>query len=156
MFEHSHTVWVAAAALIDPASRVLLQRRPNGRHHGGLWEFPGGKVEPGEGPVSAVIREIGEELGLTIAAGDLFPISFAASPPGQDGEVVLMLFGCRVWQGEPVCEHGAMLAWVDLDTLASFPMPPLDVPLGNALRAMVKPAFKDLPRGRSALKARHS
>jgi 8-oxo-dGTP diphosphatase len=131
-------VCVAAAALIDEASRVLLQKRPQDRQHGGLWEFPGGKIEQGEGPVAAVIREIFEELGLQLFAEDLFPVSFCATEAGARPQVVLMLFGCRRWQGSPVCEDGAALEWVNIENLAGRAMPPLDVPLAKALQAMQK------------------
>lgn len=131
-------VCVVAVALIDGASRVLLQKRPADRQHGGLWEFPGGKIEQGEGPVAAVIREISEELGLLLVAEDLFPVSFCASEPDSPTQIVLMLFGCRRWQGDPACEEGAALEWVDIDTLTGRAMPPLDVPLAQALGAMIK------------------
>ncbi len=130
-------VCVVAVALIDGASRVLLQKRPLDRQHGGLWEFPGGKIERGEGLVTAAIREIGEELGLLLVAEDLFPVSFCASEPDSPTQIVLMLFGCRRWQGDPVCEDGAALEWVDIDALTSRNMPPLDVPLAKALQTMI-------------------
>jgi 8-oxo-dGTP diphosphatase len=134
----SPLVCVVAVALIDGASRVLIQKRPSGRQHGGLWEFPGGKIEQGEGPVAAVIREIEEELGLHLLTEDLFPVSFCATGPGSPAQVVLMLYGCRSWYGDPSCEDGASLEWVDIDALASRAMPPLDVPLAKALHAMLK------------------
>jgi len=135
--ENSPMVCVAAAALIDGASRVLLQRRPPGRQHGGLWEFPGGKIEQGEGPIEAVIREIGEELGVLLKAEDLFPVSFGASDSASRRPVLLLLYGCYTWQGAPRCEAGAELAWVDPHDLADRAMPPLDVPLAKALVAMI-------------------
>lgn len=125
---------VVALALIDSAGDVLVQQRPAHKAHGGLWEFPGGKVEAGEGLCTALIREIEEELGLTLAEGDLFPINFAARGPA-DGErpLVLLLYGCRHWQGTPSCEPGAALAWTAVAELAGLAMPPLDVPLATAL-----------------------
>jgi 8-oxo-dGTP diphosphatase len=127
---------VVALALIDEAGLVLMQRRPAHRTHGGLWEFPGGKVEPGEGTRAALVREIEEELGLTLAADALVPVSFAARE-GSEGEppLVLLLYACRAWQGTPVCEAGAGLLWTSPDDIAARAMPPLDVPLAAALRA---------------------
>lgn len=127
-------VLVVAAALIDENRRVLLQRRPLHRQHGGLWEFPGGKVEAGEGARGALVRELAEELGLHVVQGDLFEIGFAAADPGDHGAgLVLLLFGCRRWRGIPVAEPGAALAWPAAAELADFAMPPLDVPLARAL-----------------------
>jgi 8-oxo-dGTP diphosphatase len=130
---------VVALALIDEAGCVLMQRRPEHRAHGGLWEFPGGKVELGEGPCAALVREIDEELGLVIAIKDLFPISFAArEPTGSDSlderPLVLLLYGCRRWEGTPACEPGAALVWAVPAELATLAMPPLDVPLLAALQ----------------------
>ena len=132
---------VVALALIDQAGRVLMQQRPLHRAHGGLWEFPGGKVEPGEGPCAALVREIDEELGLVIAPEDLFPISFAAREPAcgetaQERPLVLLLYGCRRWQGTPTCEAGASLIWGAPAELGTLAMPPLDVPLLAALKSL--------------------
>ncbi|WP_292963465.1 (deoxy)nucleoside triphosphate pyrophosphohydrolase [Novosphingobium sp. UBA1939] len=130
---------VVAAAMIDGWGRVLLQRRPEGKQHGGLWEFPGGKVEAGEGPVQALIREIDEELGVTLSAADITPLSFAhtddssGTPP-----ILLLLYVCRLWKGEPVCEKNAMLKWAGRPEISTFPMPPLDVPLAKAVLALLK------------------
>jgi len=134
---------VVALALIDAGGRVLMQQRPVHRAHGGLWEFPGGKVEPGEGPCAALVREIDEELGLVVAPGDLFPISFAANEPASGEQagarpLVLLLYGCRLWQGTPVCEPGAALVWAAPEDLAALAMPPLDVPLLAALGRYLK------------------
>lgn len=134
-------VVVVAAALIDSDGRVLMQRRPDGKQHGGLWEFPGGKVEPGEGPVAALVREIAEELALTIAPGDLQVVTFAASEGEGEGEsraVVLLLYLCRVWQGVPVAEEGAAIAWADAAMLDRLPLPPLDVPLAAVIKPLLK------------------
>lgn len=130
---------VVALALLDSADRVLMQRRPETRAHGGLWEFPGGKVEPGEGPCAALVREIAEELSLTLAIRDLVPLTFAANPEA-DGvrPLVLLLYTCRRWEGTPVPEPGAELQWLDADALSALPMPPLDVPLAAALRRHLK------------------
>lgn len=130
---------VVALALLDDEGRVLMQRRPAARAHGGLWEFPGGKVEAGEGPVTALVREIAEELAITIAAADLVPLTFAASPADEGTRpLVLLLYTCRRWQGEPVPEPGAELAWVETEALEALAMPPLDVPLAAALALHVK------------------
>lgn len=127
---------VVALALLDDAGRVLMQRRPAHRAHGGLWEFPGGKLEAGEGPRTALIREIDEELGIALAADDLLPISFAAREgAGSEQPLVLLLYACRTWQGDPVCEPGAALLWAELADLATLAMPPLDMPLAAALLA---------------------
>jgi 8-oxo-dGTP diphosphatase len=113
---------VVALALLDSAGRVLVQRRPEDRAHGGLWEFPGGKVEAGEGPAGALVREIAEELGVTIAAADLAPLTFAASPEhGDTRPLVLLLYTCRRWQGEPVPEPGAEIQWLHPEALSALP-----------------------------------
>jgi len=130
---------VVAAALLDSRGRVLMQRRPEGKQHGGLWEFPGGKVEAGESTVAALVREIEEELCVTIAPDDAIPLTFAASEPvGDSRAVVLLLYVCRRWHGEPVCEPGAGIAWADAALLDELPMPPLDVPLAAALKPFMK------------------
>lgn len=130
---------VVALALLDGAGRVLMQRRPETRAHGGLWEFPGGKVEPGEGPAAALVREIAEELSITIDAGDLVPLAFAANPE-EDGArpLVLLLYTCRRWHGDPVPEPGAQLRWLESEALSALSMPPLDVPLAVALQRHLK------------------
>lgn len=129
---------VVALALFDGAGRVLMQRRPEGRQHGGLWEFPGGKIEPGEGPVGALVRESVEELGLALDPAGLFPITFAASEnPGQR-PVALLLYGSRQPSGVLQGEDGAELAWVDRSRLAALAMPPLDVPLAAAIVPLLK------------------
>jgi 8-oxo-dGTP diphosphatase len=134
---------VVALALVDEGGRVLMQRRPEHRAHGGLWEFPGGKVEPGEGPSGALVREAAEELGIVLAEADLAPLSFAASPPGEGNRpILLLLYVCRRWQGDPVCEPGALLQWTHPADLAALPMPPLDVPLAAALEAALTGSAK--------------
>jgi 8-oxo-dGTP diphosphatase len=122
---------VVAAALVDKAGRVLMQRRPDGREHAGLWEFPGGKLEPGEGPVAALLRELDEELAIGVAARDCLPLGFAASEGEGGRSVVLLLYGCRSWSGEAISQDGAMLAWCEPVALMDLPMPPLDVPLAR-------------------------
>lgn len=130
---------VAALALLDSADRVLMQRRPQSRAYGGLWEFPGGKVEPGEGPAAALVREIAEELAIAVDAADLAPLTFAANPEGEGlRPLVLLLYTCGRWLGDPVPEPGAELQWVDSPALSALAMPPLDVPLAAALQRHLK------------------
>jgi len=121
---------VAAAALVDCRGRVLMQQRPALRQHGGLWEFPGGKLEPGEGPVAALVRELHEELAIVVAPEACVPIGFAAvEAQGAARAMVLLLYGCRTWGKEPVSQEGAAWAWCDAAALALLATPPLDVPL---------------------------
>lgn len=130
---------VVALALLDGEGRVLMQRRPEDRAHGGLWEFPGGKVEPGEGPAGALVREIAEELSITIAADDLAPLAFAANPESEDSRpLVLLLYTCRSWEGTPMPEPGSELRWLNPKALSELSMPPLDVPLAAALQRHLK------------------
>ncbi len=126
-------VLVAAVALIDRDGRVLLAQRPAGKSMAGLWEFPGGKIEPGETPEAALIRELHEELGIDTFASCLAPLTFASH--AYDGFHLLMpLFACRKWQGIPQPREGQSLAWVRGGDLRSYPMPPADVPLIAILR----------------------
>ena len=126
-------VLVAAVALVDAAGRVLLARRPEGKRMAGLWEFPGGKIEPGETPEAALIRECHEELGVEIAAGDLVALTFA-SHAYRDFHLLMPLYLCRRWQGDPAPLEGQRTAWVKLQDLAGYAMPPADTPLVAALR----------------------
>ncbi len=124
---------VSAVALIDADGRVLLAQRPEGKPMAGLWEFPGGKVEPGETPEAALIRELREELGLDTEASCLAPLTFASH--AYEGVHLLMpLFACRRWRGAPVAREGQRLAWVRARDLARYPMPPADRPLVPILR----------------------
>lgn len=124
---------VAAVALIDVEWRVLLAQRPPGKSLAGLWEFPGGKVEPGETPEAALIRELREELGIETWNACLAPLTFASH--GYDGFHLLMpLFACRRWQGVPQPREGQTLAWARAADLATYPMPPADLPLVPILR----------------------
>ncbi|KUR71431.1 hypothetical protein AQZ52_12400 [Novosphingobium fuchskuhlense] len=133
------TLLVVALALLDSSDRVLMQRRPENRAQGGLWEFPGGKVEPCEGPAAALVREIAEELGISIHESDVTPLTFAASQAdGTTRPIVLLLYTCRNWQGEPVPEPGAAIGWYETEALGALAMPPLDVPLAAALHLFVK------------------
>ncbi len=136
--EFSTAVLVVVVALVSPDGRVLLQRRRAGGRHGGLWEFPGGKVEAGESPESALLREIAEELGVELAAGSLAPLPFAsdpALPPAPREPHVILLYTCRQWTGEPRCLDGEEIAWVAPQDFAGLAMPPLDYPLAEAVRS---------------------
>ena len=126
-------ILVSAVALIDPDGRVLLAQRPEGKSLAGLWEFPGGKVEPGESPEAALIRELKEELGLDTFASCLAPLTFA-SHSYPDFHLLMPLFACRKWQGIATGVEGQNLAWVRPNDLRNYPMPPADLPLIPILR----------------------
>ncbi|SCY48134.1 (deoxy)nucleoside triphosphate pyrophosphohydrolase [Paracoccus tibetensis] len=121
-------VLVSAVALIDPDGRVLLAERPEGKSMAGLWEFPGGKVEPGETPEAALIRELHEELGIQTWNSCLAPLSFA-SHAYESFHLLMPLFACRKWQGIVTPREGQRLAWVRATDLRRYPMPPADLPL---------------------------
>ena len=122
------TLLVAAVALIDKDGRVLLARRPAHKAMGGLWEFPGGKVEAGERPEAALIRELKEELGIDVAESCLAPLTFA-SHAYDDFHLLMPLYVCRRWQGQAKGLEGQELAWVRPLKLRDYQMPPADVPL---------------------------
>jgi 8-oxo-dGTP diphosphatase len=126
-------VLVAAVALIDADGRVLLAQRPEGKDMAGLWEFPGGKVEPGETPEAALIRELHEELGIDTWASCLAPLTFA-SHAYPAFHLLMPLFACRRWQGTPHPREGQRLAWAHPRDLRNYPMPPADLPLIPVLR----------------------
>jgi 8-oxo-dGTP diphosphatase len=125
-------VSVVAAALVDGDDRVLVAQRPPGASLAGLWEFPGGKIEPGETPEAALVRELAEELGITVAAAALTPINFV-SHAYADFHLLMLLYICRDWQGAPIGQQGQPLRWEAATGLARLPMPPADVPLVAAL-----------------------
>lgn len=127
------TVLVSAVALIDADGRVLLAQRPEGKSMAGLWEFPGGKVEQGETPEAALIRELQEELGINTWSSCLAPLTFA-SHTYDDFHLLMPLFACRKWEGIPVAQEGQNLAWAAANKLRDFPMPPADIPLIPILR----------------------
>ncbi|WP_108893075.1 (deoxy)nucleoside triphosphate pyrophosphohydrolase [Palleronia abyssalis] len=124
---------VSAVALIDRDGRVLLAQRPEGKSMAGLWEFPGGKIEPGERPEEALIRELHEELGIDTWASCLAPLTFA-SHAYDDFHLLMPLFACRKWDGQPRAKEGQVLKWVRPDEMRSYPMPPADLPLIPILR----------------------
>lgn len=126
-------VLVSAVALIDPDGRVLLAQRPEGKSLAGLWEFPGGKVEIGESPEVALIRELREELGIETKASCLAPLTFA-SHSYDDFHLLMPLFACRRWEGMATGREGQRLAWVRPERLRDYPMPPADLPLIPILR----------------------
>ncbi|MBE9636725.1 8-oxo-dGTP diphosphatase MutT [Salipiger mangrovisoli] len=129
-------VLVSAVALIDVEGRVLLAQRPEGKSMAGLWEFPGGKVEPGETPEAALIRELHEELGIETWDSCLAPLTFA-SHAYEDFHLLMPLFACRKWQGAPQAREGQRLKWVRARELTDYPMPPADVPLIPILRDLL-------------------
>jgi 8-oxo-dGTP diphosphatase len=126
-------VLVAAVALIDVDGRVLIAQRPEGKAMAGLWEFPGGKVETGETPEAALIRELHEELGIDTWESCLAPLSFA-SHGYPDIHLLMPLYACRKWQGVPQAREHAALKWVAVRDLPRYPMPPADKPLLAVLR----------------------
>ena len=127
------TLLVSAVALIDADGRVLLAQRPPGESLAGLWEFPGGKVEPGETPEAALIRELKEELGIDTWRSCLAPLTFA-SHSYEDFHLLMPLFACRRWEGIATAQGGQTLAWVQPNRLRDYPMPPADLPLIPILR----------------------
>lgn len=126
-------VLVSAVALIDTDGRVLLGQRPEGKSMAGLWEFPGGKVEDGETPEMALIRELEEELGINTWQSCLAPLTFA-SHSYDSFHLLMPLFACRKWEGVPQSKEGQSLSWVKPHDLKSYPMPAADVPLIPILR----------------------
>lgn len=119
---------VAAAALVDPDGRVLISKRPEGKSLEGYWEFPGGKVEWGETPELALIRELNEELGINVTKACLAPLTFASHSYGMF-HLLMPLYVCRRWNGIPEPKEGQTLKWVRPRDLGDFPMPPADLPL---------------------------
>ncbi|MEM9228173.1 MAG: (deoxy)nucleoside triphosphate pyrophosphohydrolase [Pseudomonadota bacterium] len=124
---------VSAVALVDADGRVLLAQRPSHKSMGGLWEFPGGKVEPGETPEVALIRELHEELGIDTWESCLAPLTFA-SYSYETFHLLMPLFACRKWSGTPQPREGQALKWVKPNQLRDHPMPPADLPLVPILR----------------------
>jgi len=127
------TVLVSAVALIDIDGRVLIAQRPEGKSMAGLWEFPGGKVEAGETPELALMRELEEELGIETWESCLAPLTFA-SHTYDDFHLLMALFACRKWKGTPHGKEGQSLKWVRVNELKNYPMPPADEPLIAMIR----------------------
>ncbi len=127
------TVLVSAVALIDRDNRVLLAQRPEGKAMAGLWEFPGGKIEEGETPEDALVRELHEELGIETWNSCLAPLTFA-SHSYDDFHLLMPLFACRKWNGIVTAREGQTLAWVPAAKLREYPMPEADIPLIPILR----------------------
>lgn len=127
------TILVSAVALIDTEGRVLLAQRPEGKSMAGLWEFPGGKVEPGETPEAALVRELHEELGIETWDSCLAPLTFA-SHSYADFHLLMPLFACRKWAGIPRPREGQTFAWARPNELRNYPMPEADIPLIPILR----------------------
>jgi 8-oxo-dGTP diphosphatase len=119
---------VVACALVDADRRVLIAQRPEGKTLAGLWEFPGGKVEPGERPETTLIRELHEEIGITVSEPCLAPLTFASHAYGTF-HLLMPLYICRRWEGLAVAREGQKLAWVRANKLRDHPMPPADIPL---------------------------
>ena len=119
---------VVAAAMLDGEGRVLLQRRPPGKQMADLWEFPGGKIDPGERPEAALVRELGEELGIVVDQEGCVPLTFASAPLGKR-HLLLLLYVIRDWQGDLQALEATELAWVTPAAMRDLPMPPADVPL---------------------------
>lgn len=129
---------VVAVALVDADGRVLLAQRPEGKALAGLWEFPGGKIEPGERPEATLIRELDEELGLIVKEPCLAPLTFA-SHGYADFHLLMPLYVCRRWEGTPTPREGQALAWVAPSRLRDYPMPPADEPLIPVLQDLLAP-----------------
>jgi 8-oxo-dGTP diphosphatase len=123
-----NVILVVASALVDADKRVLITQRPEGKTLAGLWEFPGGKVEPGERPEETLIRELQEEIGITVKEACLAPLTFA-SHAYEDFHLLMPLYICRRWDGEVIAREGQNLAWVRANKLRDYKMPPADIPL---------------------------
>lgn len=126
---------VVAAALIDGQRRLLLQHRAQVAHHGGLWEFPGGKIEPGETPEQALVRELDEELAIRIEPDHLIPFGFNTALGSSGQPLILLLYTCRTWNGDPRPLPGWGAEWFAHDGICAQPMPPADIPLARQLAA---------------------
>jgi 8-oxo-dGTP diphosphatase len=125
---HIKLTLVVACALVDPDKRILIAQRPPGKALAGLWEFPGGKREPGERPEQTLIRELQEEIGITVKEACLAPLTFA-SHAYDDFHLLMPLYICRRWEGDVIAREGQTLAWVRANKLRDYPMPAADIPL---------------------------
>jgi 8-oxo-dGTP diphosphatase len=131
------TIVVVACVLLGADGSVLLARRPEGRELAGLWEFPGGKIEPGERPEEALARELEEELGVRAKRGDLVPLTFV-SHSYREFHLLMPLYVCEVWEGDVAAKEGQELAWVRPARLGDYAMPPADEPLKSSLSALLQ------------------
>ena len=129
-------VLVVAVALVDADKRILLAQRPEGKQLAGLWEFPGGKLDPSERPEQALIRELREELGIEVQEACLAPLTFA-SHAYPEFHLLMPLYVCRRWEGVPRAMEGQKLAWARINELRNYPMPPADEPLIPMLRDII-------------------
>ncbi|MBP6441155.1 MAG: (deoxy)nucleoside triphosphate pyrophosphohydrolase [Sphingorhabdus sp.] len=128
-------LFVVAAALTNGKGEILLQKRPIGAQMEGLWEFPGGKVDVGESPEAALVRELAEELGIIVTAQNLVPETFASEPLG-DRNLVLLLYRCTTWLGTPSAIYASDIQWTLPQDMADLPMPPADYPLVRKLQGI--------------------
>ena len=134
------TVWVVAGALVASGDSCLMHRRPYEKHHGGLWEFPGGKVEDAEIPVKALIRELHEELGIAVREADCEPVGFAETGAADEpNPIVILLYKITQWSGEPAALEGGRIDWFVPSEIANLDKPPLD-------RALAAQLFKKTDR----------
>ena len=124
--------------MISADGKVLMQQRSLARQHGGLWEFPGGKIEPGEAARDALVRELAEELGIALDPALLQSVSTASD---RASGIAIELFACRAWRGDPQCLDGEAIGWFDWPALLALPMPPLDLPLAKALHKAIDRAI---------------
>ena len=129
-------VHVAAAVIRDGGGQILIARRADSQHQGGLWEFPGGKIESGERPEETLIRELREELGITVSENCLAPLTFA-SHSYKEFHLLMPLYVCRRWEGTVIATEGQQLAWVKPNKLREYEMPPADIPLIAHLTALL-------------------
>lgn len=127
-------LWVVAGALKGPGDIWLMHRRPLEKHHGGLWEFPGGKVESSELPVETLIRELREELGIVVRAEHCEPVAFAEEEARATARsIVILLYTVRAWEGEPCAVEGEAIGWFDSEGISALDKPPLDCELAARL-----------------------
>lgn len=130
-------ITVSAVALVDEERRVLVAQRPEGKHMAGLWEFPGGKIEEGEAPEAALVRELKEELQIKVTRQDLKPISFV-SHIYDEFQLLMLLYGCTRWYGKLKAVEHSDLKWTYVDALSRLPMPPADAPLLEPLSRFMR------------------
>ena len=132
----TNTVTVSAAVIVNDQGEILLTQRPAGKSMAGLWEFPGGKVEVGETPEDALVRELAEELNLSVDARNLEPLTFA-SHTYDSFHLLMPLFLCRQWTGDIIPKEGQAMVWVTLQDIGDYPMPPADEPLIAVLQKLL-------------------